>query len=656
MRKILVLILFLLSATLQSAVVQAKLSSRNRAAIKLYDEGINHYSAGRLNHAIDALYEALAKDPDFIEPYLVLGDIYNSQGNYSHEMEVLIEAYKLDSLFFPSTMFNIGVAAIKIGKYKEGLEWLESYKWKHGDKKNAEELKLWIERGRFAKDAVDKAYRIELIPAGESLNNDYDEYWPSVTADEQTLVVTVLLPRDEQLFLERNLPKSALYFQEDFYFSKKLENGEWGKRLPLYGNINTPGNEGAQSLSADGNMMFFTACGRSDGLGSCDIYFSRRYEGGWSTPVNLGMPLNSPYWESQPSFSADGKTLYFVSNRPGGRGGKDIWKAEIQYFRKDAVPVFGAPTNLGANINTSREESSPFIHHDNKTLYFSSDGLGGMGALDIFVSRKKEDGGWSQPVNLGYPINTQGDEMGFVVNARGNRAYFSSDGVNDEGNSKAIYYFDLPEPLRPEPVLYVKGRVFDIESGETLPADFELKDLASAELVVTAQGNSFTGEFLVCLPIGGRYAFRASHPGYMFYSGHFDLHKGHSLETPYVLDIGLQAVKAGVKMTLENIFFETDSYELRDESKIELEGLISFMKENPELKILIGGHTDNQGPAAYNQLLSENRAKSVFIYLTRGGVPQERLKYKGFGMNQPIDDNSSIEGRAKNRRTEITVL
>ncbi|URW78672.1 OmpA family protein [Xiashengella succiniciproducens] len=655
MNKVLKLLAFAFLFGAQFADAQKNLTTKNRAAIKSYELAIDHFSNGRLTPAIDALYEAIRRDDKFIEPYLVLGDIYNSTGDYNRELDALMKAYQIDSLFFPATMYNIGVASVRVGRFKEAVEWLEKYKWKYSDKRNAEELNKWLDRARFAAHAVENAYEINLEPAGEPLHPDYDEYWPSVTADEQTLIITVLKPRDEQLFMEKELPKSALFFQEDFFYSYRDDNGNWSRRFALEGDINTDGNEGAQSLSADGNMMFFTACGRSDGRGSCDIYFSRKTGSGWSAPVNLGMPLNTPYWESQPSFSSDGKTLYFVSNRPGGRGDKDIWMATIEKYNPEGIPIFGSPVNLGANINTTGEENSPFIHHDNKTLYFSSDGHGGMGEQDIFFSRRNSDGEWQMPVNVGYPINTQGDEMGFIVNARGDRAYFSSDGMMEGRKNKVIYTFELPEPIRPDPVSYVKGRVFDIETGETLPADFELKNLGNGKTVVESRSNQ-SGQFLVCLPLGGRYAFKAAHPGYMFYSGHFDLENEYSVFKPYQLDIGLYPIRTGAKTTLENIFFETDSYELKEESLVELEGLYSFLRDNPEVRILIGGHTDNQGNAAYNQRLSENRAKSVYNHLVNRGIDAKRLEYKGFGLSMPVADNSTPEGRARNRRTEVTIL
>lgn len=650
-----ILLVFLLFSAVFT-MAQERLTSKNKVAVRLYEDARRHYGMGRANEAAEALYQAIDRDPKFIEAYLVLGDIYNNQKEYLKEMEILKKAIAIDSTFFPATILNIGVAAFNAGHYSDALEWFERYRWRFSDDRSAARVKEWIDRTRFSLEAVGNAYDIQLVSAGDGVNSIYDEYWPSLTADEQTIVFTVLVPRNPQLFLERELPKSALYFHEDFFMSNRDINGEWLPRDPLPGEINTSGNEGAQTLSADGNWMFFTACGRPDGRGSCDIYFSYKTDRGWSEAVNLGSPVNTPYWESQPSFSSDGRTLLFVSNRPGGRGGKDIWQATLQSFKSDGTPVFGDVINLGQNINTPKDENSPFLHHDNNTLYFASEGWPGMGGMDLFFSRRSLSGEWRTPVNLGYPINTPGDEIGLVINARGNRAYFSSDGREADNKSKNIYSFNLPAPLQPAPVLYVKGRVFDAETEETLPADFELKDLSSGRVVVTTQSNKFSGEFLVCLPLGGRYAFKADHPGYMFYSGHFDLHNDHSLDKPYQLDIGLQPIRQGVKMTLENIFFETNSFELQAQSKIELDGLVKFLKDNKDVRILIGGHTDNVGQAAYNQRLSENRAESVLNYLVLSGISKDRLQFQGFGMNQPVADNTTEAGRAKNRRTEITIL
>jgi outer membrane protein OmpA-like peptidoglycan-associated protein len=472
------------------------------------------------------------------------------------------------------------------------------------------------------------------------------------------MVVTVLMPRDMALYREKGteLPKSSMFFQEDFYVSRADSNGNWQERKILPGLLNTQSNEGAQTLSADGNRMFFTACGRSGSKGSCDIFFSRKTDHGWSAPVNVGAPVNSPFWESQPHFSADGRTLYFISNRGDGFGGKDIWQASLMGVKEDGTPYFGNLKNLGQTINTERDENSPFLHHDGQTLYFSSNGHPGMGGMDIFMSKKQQGDEWSEPVNLGYPINTEKDEIGLVVTARGERAYFSTDGHETSTGAKDIYSFLLPQELRPSPVLYVKGKVYDAETGKMLSADFELKNLDSGEMVVTSKGSSFSGEFLVCLPTGGEYAFKADHRGYLFYSGHFNLTGDHPADEPYYLDIGLKPIKEGATVRLENVFFETDSYTLKEVSRIELDEVVGFLEKNPAVRIMLEGHTDNVGSETYNLELSGNRARAVYNYLLKKEVKADRMEYKGYGFNQPVAPNDTDEGRARNRRTEMRIL
>jgi outer membrane protein OmpA-like peptidoglycan-associated protein len=643
-----------------SLILQAqnynKQTTKKKAAIKLYEQARNDYGIGITGKAAKVLNEAIAKDSKFIEAYLLLGDIYNTRKEYLKEMETLIKAVAIDSTFFPVTMFNIGEAAFNAGLYLEAISWYERYSRSFANPRYADRVKNGIENSLFAMEMVKKPYDIDLHSVGDGINSIFHEYWPCLTADEQTMVFTVLVPKDMQLYEKDELYKSALYFQEDFYQSIRSDDGTWLQREPLKGNINTDSNEGAQTLSADGNMMFFTACGRPDSKGSCDIYFSYKLKDAWSEPKNIGAPVNSAFWESQPCFGADGKTLLFVSNRPDGFGGQDIWQATLKGFNSEGTPYFGDLKNLGNKINTTGHDCSPFLHHDNNTLYFSSDGWKGMGGLDIFVSRKDETGEWTEPVNLGYPINTSGDETGLVINAKGNRAYFASDFNETQNTGRDIYYFNLPSEFQPTPALYVKGRVFDAETNENLPANFQLQDLATGNLVITTRSNKYSGEFLVTLPLGGSYAFMAEHPGYMFYSGHFDIEKDHSLDKTYQLDIALNPIKAGVKIVLENIFYETNSFELLEQSKIELDELVRFLNENPAVRILISGHTDNVGTAAYNQKLSENRAESVFKYLIAKGIKQERLLFKGFGLNNPVDTNDTEEGRAKNRRTEIMIL
>ncbi|MDZ7743965.1 MAG: OmpA family protein [Bacteroidota bacterium] len=409
-------------------------------------------------------------------------------------------------------------------------------------------------------------------------------------------------------------------------------------------------NIGAMVISPDGNYLFFVICSSSLGYGSCDLYYAPRKENGWGSPVNLGPVVNTGVWESQPSFSSDGRTLYFSSTRPGGKGSSDIWKTRIDESGKWTKPV-----NLGWPVNTSKEEMAPFIHPDDKTLYFSSSGHPGMGDADLFVSRKDSLGLWATPRNLGYPINTEKGEINLIVSPDARRAYISSDKAGGSGNYD-IYVFDLNEEIRPEPVSYLKGKVFDAETQVPLQASFELIDLKSQQKRVESFSDKRTGEFLVVIPVGSNLALNVSREGYLFYSDHFSLSEVKSRTDPYLKDIPLKPIRTGEKTVLKNIFFELDRYDLKKESRAELQKLFDFLQKNPSIKIEISGHTDSTGSEAYNKELSANRAKAVYDFLVDHGIDTGRLSFKGYGESQPIADNETTQGRALNRRTEFRIV
>ena len=430
-------------------------------------------------------------------------------------------------------------------------------------------------------------------------------------------------------------------------------NGEWSVAEFLSKEINTSNfNEGAQNISPDGNYLFFTGCNRPDGLGRCDIYISKREGNDWSTPFNIGGPVNTAGWESQPSISADGRTLYFVSNRQGGYGGYDIWSAEL-----NTDGTWSNPINLGQEINTSFDEQSPFIHPDNESLYFSSNGWPGLGNKDLFLSRKTYVGdkqtGWQKPENLGFPINTFAEESGLSISNNGKLAFFSS--IQNEGFGKLdIYSFELPDQLKPKPVTYVKGKISDSLSKEALDAHIQITDLKNGKTIYDEIADPENGEFLVTLPVGKSYGLTVSKAGYLFYSHNFTLVRNVE-KLPFNLDVALQKIEIGKMVVLNNIFFETNKYDLLPESRTELQELILFLRENPTIAIEIGGHTDNIGDIQSNLMLSTDRAKIVYEYLLKNKIPLKNLSFKGYGEAQPIFDNNTEQGRKNNRRTEFKI-
>ncbi len=642
-KKFLISALFLVFC-LQFSFAQITYSTKDQKAIKLFDKAMDYFQARDLMNCESNLLKAINQDDQFIEAHMLLANIYDEQKLTEKAIHFYNNVIEIDPEFFDGIYYNIGSDEFSIGKYEDAKKHLEKYLSYTGqDPKVLKRSKFLLKCCNFAIGALQHPVPFKPVNLGDSINTANNEYSPSLTVDEQTLVITVLRPRDEYTIHSSDK-------EEDFYMSVKRNDSVWGRVRRLGAPLNSHGNEGAQSISPDGKTLFFTICNRSDGVGSCDLYISQRQGNGWSTPVNMGIKVNSGAWDSQPSISPDGKTLYFASARDGGKGNMDIWKTT-----RSESGVWSSPVNLGDSINTGLSEMSPFIHSDGKTLYFTSTGHPGMGGMDIFYSKLGEDGQWSTPKNLGYPINTYSDEGYLIVNARGNKAYFSSDKFGGNGGMD-IYSFDLYEEARPTAVTYMKGTVYDAKTKKRLEAKFELIDLTNSQVAVQSFSDQQTGEFMVSLPTDRNYALNVSRGGYLFYSENFELKGDHSKVKPFLKDIYLQPIETGGVVVLKNIFFDFDKSDLKPESQVELNRLNDLLNQNKTMKIEIGGHTDNKGTAEYNQKLSENRARSVYEYLVNKGIDKTRLSYKGYGLTKPMATNDTEEGRAINRRTEFKVI
>ncbi len=624
-----------------SVYSQKTYRTESKKAIKLYEEGLRAYNLQNYAYSEELLLAAIRIDETFQDAYMVLAEVFWDDQKLENAILYYNLGLVIDPSFYPKGYYNKARLEIRVGRYEDALQSYQDFlKFDSTDSKYHAIAQKGIDQARFAIHAVNNPVDFEPVNMGPKINTSDDEYWPSLSADGQTLVITRLVS-----YYDVTLGNSL---QEDF-FSSTFTDSVWQPAKDMGTPLNTSDNEGAQSISANGQLMVFTVCNRRGVIGRCDLYYSRKTDGKWTYPENMGEPINSKAKETQPSLSADGLTLYFASNRSGGKGKLDIW---VSHQNDDGT--WSQPKNLGDTINTSGDEMSPFIHHDNSTLYFTSDSHTGMGGFDIFMSTKSKDGKWGEPKNLGYPINTHRDEIGLIVNAKGNMAYFASD--IDQRKGKDIFQFELYPEARPNEVSYLKGTVFDELSRIRLKAKFELYDLADGSLVNKSESDERTGEFLLCLPTNRDYMLNIARSGYLFYSDNIALSGIHHLEKPFLKDVPLKPIETGQRIVLKNIFYETDLYTLKDESQYELNKVVRFLESNPSLRIEISGHTDNTGSTDYNMKLSENRAKSVVEYLTGMGIKSDRLNYKGYGFTQPVDTNNTPEGRAINRRTELKII
>jgi outer membrane protein OmpA-like peptidoglycan-associated protein/tetratricopeptide (TPR) repeat protein len=609
----------------------------DKKAVALYTQARERAEDGNLASATGLLQQAVEVDNRYVDAYLGMAKIYQELKNYPQSITQFEKAFAIDSNYTINFRYSYAICLAGTGEFEKALGAINELLRK-SPPKDPERLKDATERKRsfefavnYAKENPDKTYVFAPRNAGTQINSPESEYFPSLTLDGKELIFT----------------RRVRELNEDFYHSVRAGD-EWTVSRPIPGNINTPTSEAAQSISSDGQWLVFTANDRPEGRGNYDLYISFQTGMGWSEAKNLGPVVNSDQWDSQPCLSPDKKELYFASRRIGGLGGTDIYVSRMQ-----ANGQWGRPENLGPSINTSRDDQCPFIHADNQTLYFVSSGWQGYGGNDLFVTRRMPDGKWDKVKNLGYPVNTIDDEGTLFIASDGKTAWYASDRSDSRGGLD-IYHFELRENIRASKTLWVKGTITDNKTKKGLNASVELIDLQTQQPVTTIQADE-SGNYLITLPVGRDYAFNVNHRGYLFYSDNF-LIAGRSPDATYEKNISLIPIEANASVILRNIFFDLNKYELKPESRSELDKLVQLLNENPGLKIEISGHTDNIGQPATNLTLSNNRAKAVVTYLVEHKIAPQRLTAKGYGETRPLADNTTEEGRAMNRRTEMRVV
>lgn len=606
--------------------------TKSKKALSYFSEGLKYYSKNEISKAISFFFKAIQEDSTFAEPYIVLGDIYYDSLQMKKAKDYYIKGRIHSPSLKPGTIYRLANSLYLSGEYQEALFFIKDYKKLMNNDTFFLNKILKLEE---CLNVADSLYRnqldIKIWNAGPEINSPDDEYFPSISLDEKILIFTRAVKVRENIF------------SEDFFYSENTGGG-WLKARPLGPPINTPFNEGAQTYSYDGSYLLFVRCNFPEGYGSCDIWLSKKSENGWEKPILLPPPLNTQWWESQPSLASNNSTIYFVSNRPGGKGKKDIWKINCN------LEDFQCEKPSCLNINTPENEMSPFIHPDNITLYFSSDGYCGLGLLDIFMSKFQGDS-FSTPVNLGSPINTSKDDNSFIVFPSGKLAVMASSREGTLGGLD-LYFIEIPPQLRPSPIIILTGKTLSSDNSP-VEAIIEVYELSDTTLLAKSKSYPKNGNFKIPLPSDKELLLLVSAVNHFPYSKTLYF-KGESklVESKFVLT----RVDEGISVPLKHIYFDFDSYVLKDESKIELDHWVRFLSYHKNIYIQVEGHTDSIGNPQYNLMLSEKRAKAVADYLTSKGIEFKRVKYKGFGNQFPVASNTDEESRALNRRTEIKII
>ena len=622
----------------------------SRKARKAYDEALEAYRFQAYSLSEAALDRAIRKSPGYVDAWFLKAQLHRDLER-DDVVEVLKHALSLDGEKFPFGWVELAQIQWERGLYVEGLATLDIL----GDKalpltSEMQEKRRWVEAGlRHSVAAVNRGH--DDAPAtllDGALNTEAEEYYGALDLTGERMVFTRHGVTDA---VELQLPGVA--GGEDFYESFKRADGAWSPPVPLRG-INTRMNEGAPALSGEGTLMVFAACetlrdgyGPRQGKGSCDLFESQwdSRANQWSLGKNLGAP-NSAGWESQPTLSADGNTLIFAKSDRGNSAPSDL---VISHRLENGG--WSSPKPLPGLVNTSRIEESPFLHPDGMTLYFSSDGHPGLGRLDVFVSRRQEDGSWGQPVNLGPGINSFNKDNSLMVLPQGGVAMFAS---TKEGGDLDFWEVTLPSFGTPLDVVPLRGVVVDAISGERLEAQVELVDLETGQSLGSLT-STVDGGFTLPMPEGGACSFGAIAPGHLFGITTFDMRNKATTPDPFV-QIELPRIETGSAFRLEAIQFETGKADLRKAYQAGCERMAQWMKTNPGVQVMVVGHTDNVGSAEGNLTLSHERAESVKAHLVGRGVASGRIQVEGRGDAEPVGSNDTEEGRAANRRVVVQIL
>lgn len=579
----------------------------------------------------------LSKDPENVQLLLLLAKAYVDLAMEDKAISSLERLVILNYNDEPRVFSTLGLLYRNRKDFKKSRQFYQTY-FNRIDQSHSHfsQTSQIISELDYVISELEKK-EIILFEPMTALNSEDQEYLPQFTIDESSIIFT-----------------RRWYGQEDLMYAQK--KGET-YQVDIIDELSTMQNEGAHTISSDGKKIVFTKCDNKFGYGSCDLYEAEYQDSFWLAPKNMGSRINSSAWESQPSLSADGRILYFSSTREGGLGGSDLW-----YCYRLADGRWSIPYNLGPEINSIANDESPFIHADGKTIYFRSDRKPSLGSYDIYMAKGKLDK-WREVQNLGYPINSVENDGALVVSLNGTYGYYATDFVNGQATGNLdIVRFVLPEQFRPEPMTYFKARVTDQKTMYPILAKAELVDISTNEILNLVYTDT-NGELLVPVPLGKEVLLNVSAKSYAFYSDHIIYKDFRFGANPLSLEIHLRSLPSGntvveksPPIVLKNIFFKTGSFELLSQSQLEINYLRDLLMQNPSIHIAIVGHTDNVGQTEDNLQLSLKRVQGVKDELTKKGIDPKRIEIIAKGESEPIADNSLEEGRAVNRRIEFMII
>ena len=609
-------------------------------AIKFFQEGENLLYFKRYPEALQKYQAAWERSVTFFEAYQKGTQLLISQGRLS-EAEALVgkgksvvlpakKQYAVDFAWLLSSIY------LKQGRFEEAS--LEFQVVEQGATEEFKKGSYFFEMKQqvdFLRRQLPLKMNInkEVLPS--PLNAFPLQYFPVLTAD------------GKQLFFTKR-GGTAAFDKEDIYISKAESSQIWTAPQSISAKINSSYNEGTCSVTADGNFLIFTSCDAPDSQGSCDLYSAEKVGGEWQAPKNMGAKINSSFWDSQPSLSADGRLLFFSSDRRGGLGGNDIW-----YASRKADGSWSEAQNLGAPINTPKDEISPFLFFNNETLFFASDGHLGFGGMDIFLSRVSA-GLFQKPENLGLPINDHLDQVALFITAQKDYAYYSELSTSSSASDRAfLYRFKFPEEIKiGENLTVTGGQVIHAKTGQPISAQLSLVSLANDSTRYQFQSNVENGSFLMLYPEQDAAGLYVEKVGFLpkIYNVDRD-----SIQNVKDLKVELVPIASGEEFVFENVFFDFDSFGLKQESLSSLRRLHRFLQRNPKVYIRITGHTDNLGSDEYNLRLSLQRAQSVQQYLVGEGIPSDRIQVVGKGFREPMVANNNASNQARNRRITVSI-